>query len=265
MGHLNMPDLQDKPPIVILAGRSILSYLLINWLAERYYVRQVIFEAAHTKQMLRYRVKKLGLWIVAGQLLFLIWDRIFLQRRSHPIISDLLNGYDTRSPDGRLPTIDVDKINNPQVVELIQHVSPAAIVVTGTGIIGKKLLQFELPFINIHCGITPRYRGVHGAFWAVYEGKPELAGTTIHLIDPGVDTGAIVAQAVIDVEQTDTYRTLPVKQYIAGIPLIANALDDVCNGSLKPYQRNDLESRQWYSPTLRDYWRFQGNLRKPQF
>ncbi len=155
-----------------------------------------------------------------------------------------------------MQTIDVDSINSGEVRALMEKCKPAAVVVSGTGIIGKRLLAMVPTFINIHCGITPRYRGVHGAFWAVVEGRPELAGTTVHLIDPGVDTGAILGQALIKVEPDDTYRTLPVKQYVAGLDLVANAVNDALAGQIKTFQRSDLESRQWYSPTLWDYWRF---------
>ena len=45
------------------------------------------------------------------------------------------------------------------------------------------------PVINMHAGITLRYRGVHGGYWALAEQHPEWVGTTVHLVDPGIDTG----------------------------------------------------------------------------
>src|SRR5712691_10245476 len=191
--------------ILILAGRSELSYLLINHLARQFNIACVVFERGHLGKMLRYRLRTLGAWIVVNQLLYLIWDRLFVRWQSRGHIGQLLSGYDASSPDGRLPTIEVDSINSAEVRALVDKYKPAAVVVSGTGIIGKRLLGMVPTFINIHCGITPRYRGVHGAFWAVVEGRPELAGTTVHLVDPGVDTGAILGQALIKVESSDTY------------------------------------------------------------
>ncbi len=243
-------------PIIILASRDELSYLLINHLAQHFTIAQVIFEAPHTRKMLRYRLKKLGAWIVAGQLAFLVIDRLFIRRQSRPIIERLLNGHDASLPDGRLPVMDVDSVNGAEVsASLTQH-QPQVVVVTGTGIIAKRILALAPTFINIHVGITPRYRGVHGGFWAVYEGHPELAGTTIHRVDPGVDTGAIIAQVPITVEPTDTYRTLPVKQYLAALDAISKAVQATLDGKLSTYERTDLESHQWYSPTPIEYWRF---------
>jgi folate-dependent phosphoribosylglycinamide formyltransferase PurN len=248
--------------ILILASRSPTTYLLINHLAEKFHVAQVVFEAPRQRKMLHYRLRKLGWWTVAGQLAFLAWDRLYIRPHSRPRIRELLAGRDTRPPDGRIPTRDVESVNGAKVTALLEQHQPCVVVVSGTGIIAKRVLALAPTFLNIHTGITPRYRGVHGAFWAIYEGHPELAGVTVHVVDPGVDTGAIVGQATIEIDpSSDTYRTLPVKQYLAGLALMESAIRAVLDGVLAPYQRDDLESRQWYSPTPGEYWRFVRRLR----
>ncbi len=246
--------------IIILASRDELSYLLINHLAQHFNIAQVVFEAPHTRKMLRYRLKKLGAWTVAGQLAFLIIDRLMIRRQSRPMIERLLNGHDASPPDGRIPILEVDSVNGTEVTALLNEHKPQVVIVTGTGIIAKRILALAPTFINIHVGITPRYRGVHGGFWAVYEGRPDLAGTTIHRVDPGVDTGAIITQVPITVEANDTYRTLPVKQYLAALDSMVKAVQATLDGKLTTYERNDLESKQWYSPTPADYWKFVQSL-----
>ncbi len=248
---------------LILASRDELSYLLINHLMQRFTVAQVIFEAPHTGKMLRYRLKKLGWWVVLGQLLFLIYDRLVIRPRSRPIIEKLLAGHDARPPDGRVPVTDVDSVNSDDVRALFSEKKPGVVVVSGTGIIGKKLLALAPIFINIHVGITPRYRGVHGGFWAVYEGRPALAGTTIHRVDAGVDTGGIIGQVNITIDPlTDTYRTLPVKQYLAALDLMTISVQAALDGTLVTVTREDLESKQWYSPTPGEYMQFLRQMRK---
>ncbi len=249
-------------PIVILASRSQTSYLLINHLAQQFDVAQVVFEAPHTHKMLRYRLRTLGYWKVAGQLAFLVYDRLVIRRRSKSRIAALLQGRDTSAPDNRQPVIEVDSVNGAEVAVMLEKIQPRVVVVSGTGIIAKKILKLAPTFINIHVGITPRYRGVHGGFWAIYEGRPELAGTTIHQVDPGVDTGAILAQTTITVDPNlDTYRTLPVKQYLAALDLMVTSVQAALNGTLQPFKRDDLDSQQWYSPTPFEYLRFLKNMR----
>jgi hypothetical protein len=251
-------------PIVILASRSPTTYLMINHLAERFAIAHVIFEAPHMRKMLRYRLRALGLWQVLAQLLFLVWDRLMIQPRSTPMIARILKDRDIRPPDGRIPTTDVESVNGAEVKTLLGHLKPKVVVVSGTSIIGKKVLGMAPTFINIHCGITPRYRGVHGAFWAIYEGRPELAGVTVHLIDAGVDTGAILGQAKIEVDpRTDSYRTLPVKQYLVGLNLMNQAVEDALRDQfVSCIPISGLESRQWYSPTPIQYLRFLSRLKR---
>ncbi|MEV1169990.1 formyl transferase [Nonomuraea sp. NPDC049784] len=249
--------------IVILAERSQTSYLLINHLAARLEVSTVVFEQARQVKMLRYRLRKLGPRVVAAQLAFLGYDRLVIKPRSQERIAALLTGHDCRPPDGRLDVLDVPSVNGAEVADVLRERRPGAVVVSGTGIIGRRILECAPAFVNIHVGITPRYRGVHGGFWAVYEGRPELVGTTIHLVDPGVDTGEILAQDAVDVDPfTDTYRTLPVKQYLGALDSMAQAVREMLDGRARPYRRADLESRQWYSPTPFQYLRFLREMRR---
>ncbi len=50
--------------------------------------------------------------------------------------------------------------------------------------------------INVHNGRLPRYRGVFGTFWEMYCGE-EWGCATIHVMEPKVDAGAVLAQGVV--------------------------------------------------------------------
>lgn len=248
--------------LVVLARRGEVSYLLINHLAKRFPVSHVVFEAPRMLPLVRWRLRKLGAGVVLGQLALVAWDRAAVQRTSRPEIERLLTGHDVMPPDDRIPVTDVASVNGPETAEVLRHHRPRVVVVSGTGIIRRHVLELAPVFLNIHCGMTPRYRGVHGAFWAVMEGRPDLAGTTVHVVDPGVDTGEIVGQATIEVDPwRDTYRSLVVKQYLAGLDLMTDAVRDALAGDITLRRRDDLESRQWFSPTLGEYVAFNRRLR----
>ena len=53
----------------------------------------------------------------------------------------------------------------------------------------------KAPVINLHISYLPWNRGAHPNFWSFYECTP--CGVTIHLIDEGIDTGAIIYQKEI--------------------------------------------------------------------
>ena len=50
------------------------------------------------------------------------------------------------------------------------------------------------PVLNYHAGITPKYRGMNGGYWALATGDAGNFGATVHLVDAGVDTGGVLHQ-----------------------------------------------------------------------
>lgn len=127
------------------------------------------------------------------------------------------------------------------------------IVVNGTRIISKKILQStKAIFINIHMGITPKYRGVHGGYWALHENDAENAGVTIHLIDEGIDIGSVLLQTHIECCDRDNFCSYPYLQLGEGLKLEIKVLNDIANNTLIP-QTVDLPSILWSHPTIYDY------------
>lgn len=66
--------------------------------------------------------------------------------------------------------------------------------------------SFPNGVINLHPALLPWNRGQYPNVWSIIEGTP--AGTTLHYIDAGVDTGAIIDQQEVVVEAVDTGETL---------------------------------------------------------
>ncbi|TQV71874.1 methionyl-tRNA formyltransferase [Denitrobaculum tricleocarpae] len=56
----------------------------------------------------------------------------------------------------------------------------------------------RLGSLNIHSSLLPAYRGVHPVSWVLINGERET-GVTLHRIDPGVDTGGILAARAISI------------------------------------------------------------------
>ena len=93
------------------------------------------------------------------------------------------------------------------------------------------------------------YRGVHGCYWALADGDPAHAGVTVHLVDSGVDTGEVIAQAVVHPTPADSYHTYPLLQLAAGIPLLEQAIRDALEGRLRTVAVEG-KSRLRYQPTI---------------
>jgi phosphoribosylglycinamide formyltransferase-1 len=75
-------------------------------------------------------------------------------------------------------------------------------------LVGPRFLAaFEGRYINTHNALLPAFPGMHGPRDALAYGV-KLAGATLHFVDSGVDTGAIIAQVAVPVLDDDTEDTL---------------------------------------------------------
>ena len=144
-------------------------------------------------------------------------------------------------------------MNAPATLDALQRLAPRVVVVAGTRIISGSVLDaVEAPFLNMHAGITPRYRGVHGGYWALASDDREHCGVTVHIVDRGVDTGAVIAQARIEPTTHDSFATYPLLQLVAGLPLLVDAVRAALGGRLEQVPTSG-PSRQWYHPTAWGY------------
>ncbi len=95
------------------------------------------------------------------------------------------------------------------VVTALKEAGTELVVLAGfMRIISKVFLQaFPQRIINIHPALLPSFPGLHVQQQALDYGA-KFSGCTVHFVDNGVDTGAIIAQAVVPILPTDTEATL---------------------------------------------------------
>ena len=90
--------------------------------------------------------------------------------------------------------------------------------------------RFKNRIINTHPALLPSFPGAHGVRDALAHGV-KVTGTTVHLVDSGVDTGPILAQAAVDVLDDDTEETLheriKVKERVLLVKTIARLAQDL--------------------------------------
>ncbi len=67
--------------------------------------------------------------------------------------------------------------------------------------------KYKGRMINIHPALLPSFKGVHGIKNALDYGV-KVTGVTVHFIDEGVDTGPIILQEAVRLEDGDTEETL---------------------------------------------------------
>jgi len=242
--------------IVILAGKDISTNIIYNALKDEFNIDRVIIEnPVPRSRFLKNRIKRLGILTVIGQILFMMIIVPILEITSKRRKSEICSQFEMNlSPIDPTKVLHVESVNLEQSLSTLSKINPSVVIINGTRILSKKILQsINAEFINMHAGITPQYRGVHGGYWALVDRSPDLCGVTIHLVDPGIDTGGILKQGIISPSSNDNYVTYPLLQIGTGIPLLIKSVTEILEAQFSPTSTQNGESKLWSHPTLWQY------------
>lgn len=245
----------ENNKIIMLAGEGDSTNILYHAVNSIHPIYKIIVEEKESKQIfLKRRIKRLGLLTVLGQVLFqLIIVKILVIISSRQIKKIV---FESNLNCKNIPAdkiVHVKSINDQSVKVMLQETRPDVVIVNGTRIISKEILNsVKCPFINTHTGITPMYRGVHGGYWALVKKDKMNCGVTVHLVDAGIDTGNVLFQKQIEVTKNDNFITYPYLQTAAAIPLLQTAIQGALQDNLHSIVRNGI-SKLWYHPTIWAY------------
>ena len=92
------------------------------------------------------------------------------------------------------------------------------------------LARFGGRFINSHPALLPSFPGMHGVRDALAAGV-KVSGTTIFMVDEGVDTGHILAQRAVDVLPDDTEATLHERIKVVERELLVEVVNELAKES----------------------------------
>jgi len=138
-----------------------------------------------------------------------------------------------------IPIYCVANHNNDHCKELLMAHQPDILALGGTRIIKPKILETpRRATVNSHPGLLPWLRGSASVGWALYKDMPQ--GATVHFIDPGIDTGDIIARRELPVYRRDTYESINARIATLSGELMAEALTLLSNGEAprEPQDKN---------------------------
>tara|TARA_Y100001970_G_C14247277_1_gene869187 strand:- start:1964 stop:2767 length:804 start_codon:yes stop_codon:yes gene_type:complete len=113
------------------------------------------------------------------------------------------------------------ELSTKNTVNYVKKINPDVVFIFGCGMIREPLFS-ALPAlkINLHLGISPRYRGSATLFWPFYFLEPNWAGSTFHIISPEPDAGDIIHHSVPKLEVDDKIHDVACK-------VVKKSADDV--------------------------------------
>lgn len=148
--------------------------------------------------------------------------------------------------------VPAGKCSDPEEVVLMRGTRPDVVLVFGTGILREPFLSaFAGRILNIHLGLSPYYRGSGTNFWPLVNREPEYVGATIHYLDAGIDTGAILAHARPAIDRTDGPHDIGNKTIVAAADTLLRAATAHVGGAAhavpqwgggRLYQRKDFSA-----------------------
>ena len=132
-------------------------------------------------------------------------------------------------------------LDNNETLDAIRQLKPDIAISVYFGYIFRKpfLDLFPRGCINLHPAFLPYNRGAYPNVWSIIDGTP--AGTTLHYISEGIDTGDIIAQKQIAVHLDDTGKTLYHRLEYASAELFKETWPDISAGHIHPISQSSTE------------------------
>ena len=243
--------------IIMIVGEWYYPKMVYQNLQSEFNIEKIIVDNGESiSKLLKRRIKRLGIIHVIGQLLFRVLAVSYINKTSTKRFQEILDNNNIKETDFELEkTIKVNSINSVAGRKLLKKLNPDIVVIVTARILSKKTLEsINAKFINIHSGITPLYRGLHGAYWALINKDIENCGVTVHLVDEGIDTGNILYQANISdsISIKDNFMTYTYLQLAKALPLLKKAIRDIQANNTYPKvnDKHQIDNKLFYHPTL---------------
>ena len=137
-----------------------------------------------------------------------------------------------------LKILQPEKLKDPVFIEELKTINADVHVVVAFRMLPE--IVWDMPpigTINLHGSLLPQYRGAAPIYWAIINGEKETGVTTFKLKHE-IDTGNILLQEKIKIEDGDTAGSLHDKMKDIGAELLLKTIDELAEGSLKETAQN---------------------------
>lgn len=195
-------------------------------------------------------MKRIGVLISGGgtnlQAIIDATENGTIQGEVSVVVSNRKNAYGLeRAKQHKIPAIYIGKGNYPLVKEAdnellktLEAYKIDVLVLAGyLNILSPELIErYRNKIINVHPSLIPAYcgAGYYGmkVHEAVVENSETYSGATVHFVDEGTDTGAIIVQEKVALSQDETAETLAKKVLAIEHRLLVETTKKLCLGNL---------------------------------
>jgi methionyl-tRNA formyltransferase len=142
-----------------------------------------------------------------------------------------------------LTVVQPESLRAESIVNQLEGFEPDVIIVCAYGQILPKVVLDIPPHkcLNVHFSLLPRHRGASPVASTLLSGD-RFAGVSVQIVEPKLDTGAVLARAAIAIAPQDNTGTLTAKLALVGANLLLEALTGWLRGEIEPTLQDEKES-----------------------
>lgn len=131
-----------------------------------------------------------------------------------------------------IPFYRVSRVNSDETAAIVRNTGPdLCITAHFERLIKKPILGIpKFGFINLHPSLLPNYRGMSPQHWPIINGEKET-GITVHYLDESADTGDIILQRTISLNDSmyvSDLQNIWMKEYRTIIPEAIERMKSEC-------------------------------------
>lgn len=133
-----------------------------------------------------------------------------------------------------VPQVEVDNVNDAAVLSAIEGLTPDLIAVSGTNLVGERVIEAAggtRGIVNLHTGISPHVKGGPNCTnWCLAQGWFHLIGNSVMWLDRGIDSGNLIATERTPLTGDETLEELHWKVMEHAHDLCARAIGAIAAG-----------------------------------
>ncbi|HTM92681.1 MAG TPA: methionyl-tRNA formyltransferase, partial [Flavisolibacter sp.] len=144
-----------------------------------------------------------------------------------------------------LNVLQPEKLKNPQFIEELRSLNADVQVVVAFRMLPEVVWNMPpMGTINVHASLLPQYRGAAPINWAIINGENETGVTTFKLKHE-IDTGDILLQGKIAINENETAGELHDKLKELGANVLVQTIKGLADGTLKETPQTSMVNGQW--------------------
>lgn len=151
----------------------------------------------------------------------------------------------------KLNDIKANSVNSKAFLKEIQKLKPDMIIVGSWGEKFDKAILDTVPCVNFHPALLPKNRGANPYFWSIYLNQ-SVTGLTAHFMDEKFDTGKIILQEAITIDENENGASLKNKTTSLAKLMVGDLLDLFDKKQLQPIEQDSTFASYEYQLSLKE-------------